>query len=56
MTKSLALIVIFLAALSSCNTDGEKHVNAEKESYQQTKKIPFNKGAKKSSKLPDGAW
>ncbi len=37
MTKSLALIVIFLAALSSCNTDGEKHVNAEKESYQQTK-------------------
>ncbi len=38
MKKSFFLLTIFLSILFSCNSDGEKKVNAEKESYQETKK------------------
>ncbi|HEV8082194.1 MAG TPA: hypothetical protein VGP55_03285 [Chitinophagaceae bacterium] len=38
MKKSFFLFTIFLFVLFSCNTDREKKVNAENESYQETKK------------------
>ncbi len=37
MKKSFFLFPIFLFVLFSCNSDGEKKINAEKESYQETK-------------------
>lgn len=38
MKKPFFLFSIFLSILFSCNSDGEKKVNEEKESYQETKK------------------
>lgn len=38
MKKSFFLSSVFLSLLFSCNTDGEKKVDAEKSSYQETKK------------------
>ena len=38
MKKSFFLFPIFLSVLFSCNSDGAKKTDAEKESYQETKK------------------
>ncbi len=38
MKKSFFLFPIFFSVLFSCNSDGAKTMNAEKESYQETKK------------------
>ena len=46
MKKSFFLFTIFLSILFSCNSDGEKKVNAEKESYQETKKALLQKEQK----------
>ena len=46
MRKSYFLLSTFLFILFSCNTDDEKKLDSEKESYQETKKSLLNKEQK----------